>query len=85
VTGVVGAAGGLGGFFLPFLLGAVRDATGSYAAGLFGCAAVFVLGTLVLLELGTRWTHRWDRAVVQRTGLYSYRAALVDVDDESVA
>jgi nitrate/nitrite transporter NarK len=25
------------------------------------------------------------RAVVQRTGLYSYRAALVDADDESVA
>jgi nitrate/nitrite transporter NarK len=51
VTGVVGAAGGLGGFFLPFVLGAVRDATGSYAAGLFGCAATFFCGTLVLLEL----------------------------------
>jgi NNP family nitrate/nitrite transporter-like MFS transporter len=85
VTGVVGAAGGLGGFVLPFLLGAVRDATGSYAAGLLGCAAVFLAGTLVLLELGTRWSRRWDHAVVQRTGLYSYRAALVDADDESVA
>jgi NNP family nitrate/nitrite transporter-like MFS transporter len=85
VTGVVGAAGGLGGFFLPFVLGAVRDATGSYAAGLFGCAAAFLCGTLVLLELGTRWSQRWDSAAVQRTGLYSYRAALLDADDESVA
>ena len=29
VTGVVGAAGGLGGFFLPSVLGAVRELTGS--------------------------------------------------------
>jgi len=85
VTGVVGAAGGLGGFFLPSMLGAVRDATGSYGPGLFGCAVAFLCGTVVLLELGTRWSHRWDRAVVQRTGLYSYRGALVSADDESVA
>ena len=32
VTGVVGAAGGLGGFFLPSVLGAVRELTGSYCA-----------------------------------------------------
>ena len=31
VTGLVGTAGGLGGFFPPLLLGAVRDLTGSYA------------------------------------------------------
>ena len=85
VTGVVGAAGGLGGFFLPFVLGAVRDATGSYAAGLFGCAATFLCGTLVLLELGTRWSQRWDSGAIQRTGLYSYRGSLVAADDESAA
>ena len=33
VTGIVGAAGGLGGFFLPTLLGMTRDYTGGYAAG----------------------------------------------------
>jgi MFS transporter, NNP family, nitrate/nitrite transporter len=85
VTGVVGAAGGLGGFFLPFALGAVRDVTGSYTGGLFGCAAAFLCGTLVLLELGARWSQRWDLAAVQRTGLYSYRRALVEAEDESVA
>jgi len=85
VTGVVGAAGGLGGFFLPSVLGAVRDATGSYAPGLFGCAAAFLCGTVVLLELGTRWSQRWDRHAARRTGLYSYRGALVGADDESVA
>jgi len=76
VTGVVGAAGGLGGFFLPSALGVVRDATGSYAAGLFGCAALFLAGTVVLLELGTRWSIRWRATAVRQTGVYSYRAAL---------
>lgn len=33
VTGLVGAAGGLGGFFPPLVMGAVRDITGSYAIG----------------------------------------------------
>ncbi|HUG42991.1 MAG TPA: MFS transporter [Acidobacteriota bacterium] len=33
VTGLVGAAGGLGGFFPPLLVGAIRQATGSYSLG----------------------------------------------------
>ncbi|MBI3050311.1 MAG: NarK/NasA family nitrate transporter [Acidobacteria bacterium] len=76
VTGVVGAAGGLGGFLLPSALGVVRDATGAYAPGLLGCAAVFLASTLVLLELGTRWSMRWQTNAVRRAGVYSYRSAL---------
>jgi len=83
VTGVVGAAGGLGGFFLPSALGIVRDLTGSYASGLFACAAVFLCGTLVLLELGARWAQQWDTKAVRQTGIYSYRATRLD--DEGVA
>ncbi|MGH9258165.1 MAG: MFS transporter [Vicinamibacterales bacterium] len=85
VTGVVGAAGGLGGFFLPSVLGAVRDMTGSYAAGLLGCAAVFLTGTLVLLELGARWSIRWRASAVRRAGVYSYRSALSGLDGEPAA
>ncbi|MGH9880875.1 MAG: MFS transporter, partial [Pyrinomonadaceae bacterium] len=33
VTGLVGAFGGLGGFFPPLVLGVVRDATGAYVLG----------------------------------------------------
>ena len=76
VTGVVGAAGGLGGFFLPSMLGAVRELTGSYAPGLFGCALVFVAGTAVLLELGARWSLRWHADAIKQAGIYSYRNAL---------
>lgn len=47
VTGLVGAAGGLGGFFPPLVLGVVRDATGSYAIG-FVLLALFALGCLLV-------------------------------------
>jgi len=40
VTGLVGAMGGLGGFFPPLLLGAIKTHTGSYALG-FLLFAVF--------------------------------------------
>jgi len=73
VTGIVGAAGGLGGFFLPSVLGAAKDATGTYAIGLLAFAAAFLIGSLVLLELGTRWTVRWQSQAVQRSGIFSYR------------
>jgi NNP family nitrate/nitrite transporter-like MFS transporter len=45
VTGLVGAFGGLGGFFPPLVLGVIRDATGGYAIGfvLLGLSAVLCL------------------------------------------
>ncbi|ABG04170.1 major facilitator superfamily MFS_1 [Rubrobacter xylanophilus DSM 9941] len=43
VTGLVGAAGGLGGFFPPLVMGVVRDLTGSYAPG-FVLLALFAAG-----------------------------------------
>ena len=48
VTGVVGAAGGLGGFFPPLVMGAVKSATGGYALGfvLMGLVGVACLGVL---------------------------------------
>jgi NNP family nitrate/nitrite transporter-like MFS transporter len=38
-TGVIGAAGGIGGFFLPLGLGGLKDLTGTYATGLWLFAA----------------------------------------------
>lgn len=46
-TGVVGAAGGLGGFLIPLTLGALRDFTGSYGPGL----ALFSLGGILAISL----------------------------------
>jgi len=83
VTGIVGAAGGLGGFFLPTVLGAAKDLTGSYAAGLWVFAATFVVGTLVLLEFGARWSAERTVPARRRAGIYSYRAALRQLADEA--
>jgi NNP family nitrate/nitrite transporter-like MFS transporter len=48
VTGIVGCAGGLGGFFPPLLLGAVKGMTGTYAVG-FVLLAAFALLCMVML------------------------------------
>jgi MFS transporter, NNP family, nitrate/nitrite transporter len=47
VTGLVGAAGGLGGFFPPILMGLVRDATGAYSIG-FMLLSEIALGCLIV-------------------------------------
>jgi MFS transporter, NNP family, nitrate/nitrite transporter len=49
VTGLVGAAGGLGGFFPPIVLGICRDQTGSYNIG-FGLLIIFALSCTALLS-----------------------------------
>jgi NNP family nitrate/nitrite transporter-like MFS transporter len=52
VTGVVGAAGGLGGFFPPLVMGAVKSATGGYAVGFVLMALVAGACLVVLRALG---------------------------------
>jgi MFS transporter, NNP family, nitrate/nitrite transporter len=84
-TGIVGAAGGLGGFFLPTILGAVKDGTGSYTAGLALFAVLFLAGTAVLLELGVRWSRRWDEGAVAQAGIYAYRGATGSAASEPAA
>jgi NNP family nitrate/nitrite transporter-like MFS transporter len=78
VTGIVGAAGGLGGFFLPSMLGAVRDATGGYGAGLLMFAAALFAGAVALLLLGAYWVPRWESAAVKRAGVFCYLGYLRD-------
>jgi NNP family nitrate/nitrite transporter-like MFS transporter len=57
VTGVVGAAGGLGGFFPPLVMGVVKSATGGYALG-FVLMALVAGACLVVLGALTRPRHR---------------------------
>jgi NNP family nitrate/nitrite transporter-like MFS transporter len=49
-SGLVGAFGGIGGFFLPTLLGSVKQLSGSYSAGLV-VLAVIAFVALVALRL----------------------------------
>jgi NNP family nitrate/nitrite transporter-like MFS transporter len=73
VTGIVGAAGGLGGFFLPSMLGAVRDVAGTYAPGLLLLAFAFLAGAVGLLHLGSVWRARWRTEAVRQSGVFCYR------------
>jgi MFS transporter, NNP family, nitrate/nitrite transporter len=85
VTGIVGAAGGLGGFFLPTLLGAAKDVAGTYTPGLALCAVAFLAGSLILLELGARWSHRWDGAAARQAGIFAYRRVAAVAPEEDAA
>ncbi len=73
MTGVVGAAGGFGGFLLPSLLGWIKDRTGQYGAGVAICGAVALAGMCVLLRLGVRWRRSWTGPALSRTGVFAYR------------
>ncbi len=53
VTGIVGAAGGVGGFFPPIVLGFIKDMTGHYNIG-FVFMMLFALICLILNHLGSR-------------------------------
>jgi len=53
-TGIVGAAGGLGGFLLPTALGAAKQATGSFGVGFLGFALLGGLGGAAALAYASR-------------------------------
>jgi NNP family nitrate/nitrite transporter-like MFS transporter len=57
VTGLVGAMGGLGGFFPPLALGLIREQTGSFFWG-FVLLAVFALVCLLVASLTARGRHQ---------------------------
>ncbi len=61
-TGLVGAFGGLGGFFLPILLGSVKQSTGSYGWGLVVLAVIALIGLIVLrilVAVREGWRFSW--------------------------
>ncbi len=64
MTGLVGAAGGLGGFLLPFGFGTLQGATGTFALGFVVVAVVAAGGALV---------------VTRRTSIATPRPALAPV------
>ena len=53
VTGVVGAAGGLGGFFPPLVMAFVKSTTGDYTLG-FAFLALTAIAALVVLQFMNR-------------------------------
>jgi MFS transporter, NNP family, nitrate/nitrite transporter len=56
VTGIVGAAGGLGGFYLPNLLGVLRASTGTFASGFITFGALALSGAILIMLRGRVWS-----------------------------
>lgn len=59
MTGLVGAAGGLGGFLLPFALGSLQGSTGTFAAGFVVFAAAAVGASLAVSRRQRAWQRDW--------------------------
>lgn len=64
VTGLVGAAGGVGGFFLAKTLGLSKGATGGFAAGFWLFAGLALIGIVGLALVKTRWRTTWGASSV---------------------
>ncbi len=62
-TGMVGAIGGLGGFFLPTLLGSLKQAFGSFATGFVALASIALCAAValrVLVAIQHGWKFSWQ-------------------------
>jgi NNP family nitrate/nitrite transporter-like MFS transporter len=65
MTGLVGAAGGIGGFLLPSLLGGLKEMTGSFSGGFL----VFAVAGLSCAAILTAVSRVWEQEFVGRGGL----------------
>lgn len=61
VTGLVGATGGAGGFYLAASLGWAKQVTGSYQVGLLAFAGLVLLALLGLTGVKARWRRTWPQ------------------------
>jgi MFS transporter, NNP family, nitrate/nitrite transporter len=59
MTGMVGMAGGIGGFYLASSLGFSRQLTGSYQVGLTIFAGLAILALIGLASVKKRWRTTW--------------------------
>lgn len=68
MTGLIGAAGGIGGFDLPVVMGLAKESTGSYQLGfaVFAALATLALGLVAVLHKRSRLGHTIDGENIPR-------------------
>ena len=62
MTGLVGMAGGIGGFYLAASLGYSKQLSGNYQIGLLAFAALALVALIGLTSVKTRWRTTWGAA-----------------------
>ena len=65
MTGLIGMAGGVGGFVLAASLGAIKQATGDYSVGLWLFSVMAILGWISLSNIKARWRASWSIAAAR--------------------
>ena len=63
MTGLVGMAGGVGGFYLAASLGYIKQTTGNYQIGILIFAGLALLAMIGLSGVKTRWRTTWGSAL----------------------
>jgi NNP family nitrate/nitrite transporter-like MFS transporter len=64
MTGIVGMAGGIGGFYLASSLGYSKQITGSYQLGLTVFASLGIIALIGLSSVKNRWRTTWGSAAM---------------------
>ena len=59
MTGLIGMAGGVGGFLLAAGLGVLKQQSGDYGAGLWGFACIALLAWALLRGVTREWRNQW--------------------------
>ena len=85
MTGIVGAAGGLGGFLLPSILGTLKDKTGSFGTGFAVLAILACAGVAALLALRTGWRVTWPPEAALRAGILPKSETVAESYDAAAA
>lgn len=71
VTGIVGAAGGVGGYFLPKILGNLYQSTGSYTPGFLILSGIALCCVVLIFIVQGQWKRTWigqgGKAIEQTT------------------
>jgi NNP family nitrate/nitrite transporter-like MFS transporter len=55
MSGIIGAAGGIGGFYLPVIMGMAKESTGSYQMGFATFGAISALAFALVALHRARW------------------------------
>ena len=64
MTGLVGMAGGIGGFYLASSLGYAKQLTGDYQYGFLIFAGLTVLASFGLMSVKKRWRTTWGSSAM---------------------
>ena len=70
MTGIIGAAGGIGGFYLPVVMGIAKESTGSYQLGFMTFGMLAALAFVLVVVLHQQWL-AWSAPATSCRGWHS--------------